>query len=1124
MDFNLSTFYNAFDVENDYSFETLGFESKLTSVTTSLAHSSETICTNPELLEDLIEMAHGYLHLSNPHRRQLLYLICSSFVSASHQGKNLLEQADFTDSVDQLKAELERYGYLVFVLISFLGKEDFPSSTGSLKQRQTLEKWISNCQQVEDILEAITPVLQIPLSKIFVTTPERSQFLEMFMRPIFHLMEHPDRMKVASIKILMFKNISMAVVNHSLSSVIQNSILQSLNYYVHLSTYMAELLHFLNTKFEHMALTEDLLREISLLEFNSNDSNGPKSISEFLIKLSELSPRLILKQMSSTSQLLDNSNQSLRCSVVETCGNIVVDILKSETEALETTDDLSANSALQINGLLNLLEERFLDQNPYVRTKAIQAMRKVCSLPIKIPKRRHSVMLIAVRSLGDKSTLVRRNAIKLMYKLLLSHPFSAVHGTQLDYDVWETRLKDSELELQKLIPHLSGKQKPSEELEKPLDDLGSDSGSEIDPEEFNNSIREEADLLPEPAVIIKAKLTVQYYEDALEFIRAVQNGTSIASNLLFSRNRNEVLESMDFLVLADAYGVKNAPQGIRRMLHLVWMKGSSDEGKSISSHLVDCYKELFLTAPQNATASQTAVLFAKNLISLTVSASVADLASLEKLLCLMYAAKLINPEIVKVLWLIYSKAGKNDEDYPQELTHGSIQILGMLAAANSKIVQMGMESLIRVGLGEIGKNDMLLCKYTCATILKIISLKQKLGETCDFPEEEEVLNGLAEVLLLFTEKTEWYGVAEQSLTAIFKISPNPEEVCSAALNSKAKQVFQDLSPGMPQTIALSQLLFLVGHVAIKTIEHLEKLETQFKKLKHESEGKKTGDNEEENKNELEMIGASSEDDFTDAVSFIKEAELLYDDRSILKRFGLLAQEICSNNQAYPDEGLQRSAVLCLAKLMCVSSKFCEENLPLLITIMEKSPDPIIRSNCVLGLGDMAVCFNNLVDENTDFLYGRLTDENIMVQRTCLMTVTFLILAGQVKVKGQLSSMAKCLENPDQGISDMCKLFFTELATKDNAIYNGFIDIFSGLSNDLTLEKEPMKRIIKFLVGFIEKERHQKQLADKLLVRLTKCQSETEWNDVAYVLTTIPFKNESITQALEEGFKLVLSRS
>ena len=117
----------------------------------------------------------------------------------------------------------------------------------------------------------------------------------------------------------------------------------------------------------------------------------------------------------------------------------------------------------------------------------------------------------------------------------------------------------------------------------------------------------------------------------------------------------------------------------------------------------------------------------------------------------------------------------------------------------------------------------------------------------------------------------------------------------------------------------------------------------------------------------------------------------------------------------------------------------------------------------------------------------------------------LILAGQVKVKGQLSSMAKCLENPDQSISDMCRLFFAELATKDNAIYNGFIDIFSGLSNDETLAKDEMKRIIRFLVGFIDKEKHQKQLAEKLLARLPKCQLENQWQDVAFVLQTIPYK-------------------
>jgi condensin complex subunit 1 len=176
----------------------------------------------------------------------------------------------------------------------------------------------------------------------------------------------------------------------------------------------------------------------------------------------------------------------------------------------------------------------------------------------------------------------------------------------------------------------------------------------------------------------------------------------------------------------------------------------------------------------------------------------------------------------------------------------------------------------------------------------------------------------------------------------------------------------------------------------------------------------------------------------------------------------------------------------MLRLTTATAQYCEEHLLLLITIMERSTDPITRSNAVIALGDMvrspfltsrisfltkphqAVCFNHLIDENTDFLYRRLNDNEASVKRTCLMTLTFLILAGQVKVKGQLGQMAKCLEDSDKRISDLARMFFTELATKDNAVYNHFVDMFSLLSAERDLDEDAMKRIIKFLASFIEK--------------------------------------------------------
>ncbi len=279
------------------------------------------------------------------------------------------------------------------------------------------------------------------------------------------------------------------------------------------------------------------------------------------------------------------------------------------------------------------------------------------------------------------------------------------------------------------------------------------------------------------------------------------------------------------------------------------------------------------------------------------------------------------------------------------------------------------------------------------------------------------------------------------------------------------------------SLALSQLLFMVGHTAIKQIVHLELCELDFKRRKAEKEKTKAANaspikGSTVDQDELDLIGGTTEDDFTEAMTHIRERELLYGENSLLSNFAPLVTEICSNNTAYKNEDLQAAATLCMAKLMCVSSEYCEKNLPLLITILERSQNAVTRSNVVIALGDMAVCFNHLIDENTDFLYKRLNDNDASVKRTCLMTLTFLILAGQVKVKGQLGEMAKCLEDSDKRIADLSRMFFTELATKDNAVYNHFIDMFSLLTTEENLEEDALKRIIKFLSSFIEKVSQQ----------------------------------------------------
>jgi condensin complex subunit 1 len=882
---------------------------------------------------------------------------------------------------------------------------------------------------------------------------------------------------------------------------------------------MAEFLHILAEQYDYPQLADEVLRELSNKEFNSNDTKGPKSVSSFIVKLSELAPRLVIKQMTMLAKQLDSESYALRCALIEVCGNLVADLSKQE--------ERGDNHKSQLNAFFDVLEERFLDINPYCRCRTIQVYVKLCDLEQKFPKRRQKAAELAARSLEDKSSNVRRNAIKLLGSLIKTHPFSIMHGSQLSMKEWNARLDAVDAELNALkppagTPGLSGKADNTVDTQL-LDEatqIESDSpqkpGQPMTDEQKIAAVKKAQEEAATSEAINKLTLTRRYYVEAFKFIEVLHGATTTICQLLGSKNKSEVIEAMEYFEIGDAYNIEQNKLGIRRMLRLIWTKGNSDEGKGVQNHLIECYKRLFFEAPDSYNGNDAANYIARNMISLTFGATPAELTSLEQLLSTMMKANHISELVVQKLWQVY---GVQKREISKSQRRGAIIVLGMLATAKPEIVVGEMETMLRIGLGGLGRSDLQLAKYTCIALRRINPTGRQAKETGVQPSkltnDHAILSKLAAIIEVESDNKEWYGVAEQAISAIYTLSKHPDTLCSEILRRKTRHVFQQRVAKTPEpeqaeeatqlaspppddamegveaeepvaqpaaepesklkgAVALSQLLFIVGHVAIKQIVHLELCELDFKRRKAEAEKSKPVTETPADKaakeaaDDLDMIGGTTEDDFTEAMTHIRERELLYGENSLLANFGPLVSEICSNNTTYKDRNLQAAATLCLAKLMCVSSEYCETNLPLLITILERSKDPITRSNVVIALGDMAVCFNHLIDENTDFLYRRLNDKDASVKRTCLMTLTFLILAGQVKVKGQLGEMAKCLEDDDKRIADLSRMFFTELSTKDNAVYNHFVDMFSLLSAEKDLEEDSLKRIIKFLAGFIEK--------------------------------------------------------
>lgn len=239
--------------------------------------------------------------------------------------------------------------------------------------------------------------------------------------------------------------------------------------------------------------------------------------------------------------------------------------------------------------------------------------------------------------------------------------------------------------------------------------------------------------------------------------------------------------------------------------------------------------------------------------------------------------------------------------------------------------------------------------------------------------------------------------------------------------------------------------------------------------------------------------------------------------------------IASDPIKYSDLHLQTAVCVCLSKFMLVSEKFCTSHLRLLFTILEKTSEPKIKINTNICCGDLCIRTPNLLDAWTPKLYLSLNSTNLNVRRAAFKVISRLILADMVKVKEQISEIAKVIVDPDANLSNMSKIFFVDLAKKNNnAIYNILPDVISHLSNErLGVGEEMFEAIMKHLFDLIEKERQTVCLTEKLCQRFKVAENEREWSGLSYCLTLVQISDKSVAKIFENiacfSDKLVIDR-
>lgn len=93
--------------------------------------------------------------------------------------------------------------------------------------------------------------------------------------------------------------------------------------------------------------------------------------------------------------------------------------------------------------------------------------------------------------------------------------------------------------------------------------------------------------------------------------------------------------------------------------------------------------------------------------------------------------------------------------------------------------------------------------------------------------------------------------------------------------------------------------------------------------------------------------------------------------SFISQFLPQIVEVCrvalqQNQVARPIEPLkcilERHAAMALCKLMCVSSKICQENLELVFNLLQSKAEGGLKTNAVMALADLYSRFPNLLNE------------------------------------------------------------------------------------------------------------------------------------------------------------------
>ncbi len=847
--------------------------------------------------------------LEGPKRRQLVDALCSSLTCLNAWIDRLMatpSDSSERDAMIDYRSAFKAYLFFLQWIAKLASREALTAATNA-NAAAAPAKGRGRKKAVDDgswdwpvqftkVMKAVGRALNTDLWALFRPNRPDQNTLVKLIQLAGAALENPAAAKDEELAGGAAHVLAVTAIKYQQLDAVAATLVDALNRFEHTPPLVAELLRYSVAQWDDGRLAAAVIGDISAVDPSeyerqqnaTGEKAGVRSIAAFVEEMASRLPRLMATQIALLLPHLGGKAWTLRSGIVTAIGYL----LHKAFDSASTADAADAQRAAHLRSkqhLLDILCERIRDQSSFTRKAVLQTWAYLAENRAVPLGHWQVVTSIAVGRLEDKSSLVRKEALRLLGCLMLHNPF----GPALPVDRFDASLGVHKAMLEAVMPpdapvdtmtetvNVEEEKEDADEEAMEVDDDEDAAENAAEPaavkeepqegevgEEEEAAAVEEVEAPPRPAgrspaevgwdgTVEELQALVASLELAVDFARSLSGCMPTLVQLLASSSVSDVQESIALLLTCKQFEIAGAPDAIRKMLPLVFARD-----QAVKDRIVEALDQLYITgwAGHTFTSAQAA----RNLVDLASGATLGELGSMEEVVKELMGKNFLTPVTLHELWEIAGRAGAavnagaQGSGRARKDLRAALSVLSMAAACKPEaFAEQHVASFLRLGFASGRAADALTSRHACVALQR---LAENLNNGFYEGVRTQIYAALTRTVVAspFPESS-WYSAAEAAITALYNLHPSPEHICTAIVRHIASNAFETatnnaeadgedqaaaieaataaITSGSSElsAAALSRFFFVLGHVALEHLVLIERTAKAVRRARMEAE-------------------------------------------------------------------------------------------------------------------------------------------------------------------------------------------------------------------------------------------------------------------------------------------------